>query len=216
MGDVSKGEGRTVLFVSHNMAAVRTLCNKGIVIENGLIKYNGLVEQALDVYSNIGIIKESQIVFDANTARVGNQKMQFLSVELSNEKGVFTNEFSIGNDINFSFTLKNNNNEKRSEVGIQIKSLDDMPIFHIMPRDSNYELVHNGSTETYNVTLKDIRLFPGIYNINITSNNTTGHEIFDSIENAISFEILDGGTYTVRSLPRAAGLIFLNPEWKKL
>jgi len=216
MNDVSKGEGRTVLFVSHNMAAVRSLCNKGIVLENGLIKYKGIVEQALDVYSNIGIIKESQIIFDANTTRVGNQKMQFLSVELSNEKGVFTNEFSIGNDINFSFTLKNNNNEKRSEVGIQIKSLDDMPIFHIMPRDSNYELVHNGSTETYNVTLKDIRLFPGIYNINITSNNTTGHEIFDSIENAISFEILDGGIYTVRSLPRAAGLIFLNPEWKKL
>ncbi len=216
MNDVSKGEGRTVLFVSHNMAAVRSLCKKGIVLENGLIKYNGLVEQALDVYSSIGITKESQIIFDSKTKREGNQKIQFLSVELSNEKGIFTNEFSIGNDINFSFTLQNNNNEKRSEVGIQVKTLEDMPIFHIMPRDSNYELVHNGSQETYNVILKDIRLFPGIYSVNITSNNTTGHEIFDSIENAISFEILDGGIYTVRSLPRAAGLIFLNPEWKKL
>jgi lipopolysaccharide transport system ATP-binding protein len=50
MGDISKGEGRTVLFVSHNMAAVKSLCNKGIVIENGLIKHNGNVESAVSYY----------------------------------------------------------------------------------------------------------------------------------------------------------------------
>lgn len=41
MQDVSKGEGRTVLFVSHNMAAVRSLCNTGIVLKNGCIDYMG-------------------------------------------------------------------------------------------------------------------------------------------------------------------------------
>ena len=50
MNDVSKGEGRTVLFVSHNMAAVKNLCNKGIVLENGLIKYDGSADKALDYY----------------------------------------------------------------------------------------------------------------------------------------------------------------------
>ena len=43
MGDISKGEGRTVLFVSHNMAAVKTLCSKGILLENGNLKeYNDI------------------------------------------------------------------------------------------------------------------------------------------------------------------------------
>lgn len=41
MQDVSKGEGRTVLFVSHNMAAVRSLCNRGIVLKDGGIDYIG-------------------------------------------------------------------------------------------------------------------------------------------------------------------------------
>lgn len=41
MQDVSKGEGRTVLFVSHNMAAVRSLCNRGVVLKNGCIDYIG-------------------------------------------------------------------------------------------------------------------------------------------------------------------------------
>lgn len=50
MNDVSKGEGRTVLFVSHNMAAVKSLCNRGIVLENGLIIKDDLVENAVATY----------------------------------------------------------------------------------------------------------------------------------------------------------------------
>jgi lipopolysaccharide transport system ATP-binding protein len=50
MGDISKGEGRTVLFVSHNMAAVKSLCSKAIVLQNGLIKKVGDVETAIGYY----------------------------------------------------------------------------------------------------------------------------------------------------------------------
>ncbi len=50
MGDVSKGEGRTVLFVSHNMAAVQKLCNKGILLENGILKEEGSVPKILSTY----------------------------------------------------------------------------------------------------------------------------------------------------------------------
>ena len=50
MNAVSKGEGRTVLFVSHNMAAVKSLCTKGIVLENGLIRYVGNAESCVTNY----------------------------------------------------------------------------------------------------------------------------------------------------------------------
>jgi len=50
MGEISKGEGRTVLFVSHNMAAVKSLCTKGIVLENGMIAKNDTVEKAVGYY----------------------------------------------------------------------------------------------------------------------------------------------------------------------
>jgi lipopolysaccharide transport system ATP-binding protein len=50
MGDISKGEGRTVLFVSHNMAAVKSLCTKGIVLEHGLIKHNGDATSSVSYY----------------------------------------------------------------------------------------------------------------------------------------------------------------------
>lgn len=50
MNDVSKGEGRTVLFVSHNMAAVKSLCSSGIVLKNGMITYQGTAENAVSNY----------------------------------------------------------------------------------------------------------------------------------------------------------------------
>ena len=50
MHDVSKGEGRTVLFVSHNMAAVKSLCKKGVLLENGMVKETGMVDDIVGHY----------------------------------------------------------------------------------------------------------------------------------------------------------------------
>ena len=50
MQDVSKGQGRTVLFVSHNMAAVRSLCTRGIMLKNGMIDFIGSIPNTLDHY----------------------------------------------------------------------------------------------------------------------------------------------------------------------
>ncbi|NUY80888.1 ATP-binding cassette domain-containing protein [Flavobacterium sp. MAH-1] len=54
MGDISKGQGRTVLFVSHNMAAVKSFCNHGIVLENGLVKINSEADKAVAFYLGSG------------------------------------------------------------------------------------------------------------------------------------------------------------------
>ncbi|MGM9912436.1 ABC transporter ATP-binding protein, partial [Floccifex sp.] len=50
MHDVANGEGRTVLFVSHNMAAVKSLCKKGVVMKNGGIEYTGDIESSVAHY----------------------------------------------------------------------------------------------------------------------------------------------------------------------
>lgn len=50
MSDLSTSQGRTVLFVSHNMAAVRKLCNTGVMLEKGRVKYTGEMEQTIEYY----------------------------------------------------------------------------------------------------------------------------------------------------------------------
>lgn len=51
MQDVSRGEGRTVLFVSHNMASVRSLCHKGVLLDNGKMAFMGNVDETIELYS---------------------------------------------------------------------------------------------------------------------------------------------------------------------
>jgi lipopolysaccharide transport system ATP-binding protein len=216
MQDISKTEGRTVLFVSHNMAAVKSLCTRGIVLENGKLKFDGKVEDALDVYSNISKSLDYKVVFDAETVRSGNKNIEFKSIEIVNQNNKNTQEYSIGDDLIIKIKIKNNSGEKRSEMGIQVFTTEEMPVFHMMPRDSNFEIHHENEIEEFEINLNDIRLFPGLYYITITSSSTTGHQVFDCINNAITFEIIDGGNYTTRSLPRAAGLFFMNPKWKKI
>ncbi|MBK0382082.1 ABC transporter ATP-binding protein [Pedobacter sp. SD-b] len=65
MQDVNAGEGRTVLFVSHNMNAVNRLCNKGITLHNGGISFEGGIESAVKEYLNLNFSsKKSAIDFE--------------------------------------------------------------------------------------------------------------------------------------------------------
>ena len=54
MQDVSSSEGRTVLFVSHNLMALSALCNKGIYLKNGQVRIQGEIEEALSQYTREG------------------------------------------------------------------------------------------------------------------------------------------------------------------
>jgi len=63
MGSISKGEGRTLLFVSHNMAAVKSLCTRGIVLENGMMKANDGVEAAVSAYLSGETESVNRVVF---------------------------------------------------------------------------------------------------------------------------------------------------------
>lgn len=61
MQDVSKGEGRTVLFVSHNMASIRSLCTKGVLLQNGSLKYSGSITSVVDEYMKSFVSESSNI-----------------------------------------------------------------------------------------------------------------------------------------------------------
>ncbi|MBI1343050.1 MAG: ATP-binding cassette domain-containing protein [Terrimonas sp.] len=55
MKDVSSNEGRTVLFVSHNLMALSSLCSKGIYLKNGQLRKQGMIEDVLSAYSKEGM-----------------------------------------------------------------------------------------------------------------------------------------------------------------
>ena len=66
MQDVSKGEGRTVLFVSHNMGSVRRLCSRGVLMDNGKIKFQGSIHDTIEKYLSHEILQSSFIGIDGD------------------------------------------------------------------------------------------------------------------------------------------------------
>ena len=97
MQDVSKGEGRTVLFVSHNMAAVRSLCTSGIMLKNGMVDFIGNISDTLNHYLNdndnnhnqmiINNIKWKKSTLTINSIEI-NQSKQSLSTLKSGQKSL--------------------------------------------------------------------------------------------------------------------------------
>ena len=88
MGDVSKKEGRTILFVSHNMAAVRQLCTRGILLRNGSIYFQGSVEDTVDTYlKSSASICASYSIKDAPRLNKGNGDIKFVSADVVDSCG---------------------------------------------------------------------------------------------------------------------------------
>lgn len=95
MQDVSRGEGRTVLFVSHNMTSVRQLCKKGILLENGEVSFIGTSEQTIEKYLavNTGTFEKALV---NRTDREGNGRIRISNVFFKNINGATIEEAFVG------------------------------------------------------------------------------------------------------------------------
>lgn len=93
MQDISKGEGRTVLFVSHNMAAVKSLCSRAVVLENGKIVFKGNTEEAVGFYLRGGSGKGNQVIFKKP---IKNNLFSLKEIKISN-KGKSSNDHIVEN-----------------------------------------------------------------------------------------------------------------------
>lgn len=190
MGDISKGEGRTVLFVSHNMSAVKTLCNQGIVLENGKVLYSGTTENAINKYLQGDIINQRLIDIQE---RSGNRKVLFKSVK------VYGNDETInpitGGKMAIEFEIENQFNLSSNDVRLDIRIEDNFAQRLAWISTSLKE--HN----TINNTNKIIIYFDknpfqrGVFfaTIYLGVNN----EDSDLIENAFSF-VVEEGTYFIK------------------
>ncbi len=194
MQDVSMKEGRTVLFVSHNMSAVKNLCTKGIILEHGKIFYQGDIDSAVSKYLSSGST-EAEVNLRDRKDRQGGDKFRFTEIILKDSNSENINQVISGEPLlievkytgkadlsgNFIFSISFNDgfgNTKASfvndEMGIRFSNLDKSgSVFLKIPR----LLLRSDSYS--------IRLFASL--------NGTGQEnILDCIDNAVNIQVLPG------------------------
>lgn len=102
MQDISRQGGRTVLFVSHNMAAVRSLCTRGIVMENGKVIFDGGIENAIEEYLNDAVNSASRKW--EITQAPGSDFIRLLEVKVLNKNKYVTINHSVIDEIDIEFT----------------------------------------------------------------------------------------------------------------
>jgi lipopolysaccharide transport system ATP-binding protein len=125
MDEVSREEGRTILFVSHNMGSVRQLCEKGIVLEHGLVAVRGSVDDAINAYMGKAagsdcVWEDGQAAQKSDTIRIRRIRLLDINGEtiaraVSNDEQVFLAlDFEIlkkANDLTIGFRLYNSSLE---------------------------------------------------------------------------------------------------------
>ena len=126
MQDVSRGEGRTVLFVSHNMASVKALCKSGLLLENGSVKYRGNIQDTINYYIGNGGSSENQYFDDLSTAP-GNDVVRIKSFEIMPLDG--SNQISIETGILFRLKFMCYKENAMLDVNMKVSTLDDMTMF---------------------------------------------------------------------------------------
>ena len=104
MQDISKGEGRTVIFVSHNMAAVKSLCTRGIVLENGKIAFKGSVDDSIDAYlKDFNNVSYKSWV---NSDGPGSYFIKMLEAKVVNLQNKIASNYPISEEVKIEFFYK--------------------------------------------------------------------------------------------------------------
>lgn len=104
MQDISTGLGRTVLFVSHNMASIKNLCKSGVLLSQGKISYVGSIDDVISLYTeeNKNLVSKD---LEYETVRKGNGIVKFVNFYLTNSDGRMTETVYVGDDVGLNFRV---------------------------------------------------------------------------------------------------------------
>ncbi len=156
MQNISHGDGRTVLFVSHNMGAIKKLCQKGIVLENGSIAFSGNIEESVNFY----ISKTAQ---NAEYEYINNMELNYkisnIYLSSDNSKVYCINSYNKSYFLNVEFQIENPN---KLQFGCTIYTLQGEPLISTQVFDKFSEALNNRKCKI-SIHLPDAVLKQGEY-----------------------------------------------------
>lgn len=206
MEDVAS-EGRTVIFVSHNMSIIKSLCTKIIVLQDGKIAFNGKTSDGVYYYLNDYQVKNN--IFTQN--RIDKQKpVQFSKVEalpLKEEEG---------NSLELKIQLKTVEPFPDSFLAVYIKAEDGTPISETIPEYKPFIKFDDFQNSEQSIKLKInlAKFIPGNYKLDIWIGPSHNHTI-DWQKDILQFEIINSPekNRTV-SYPKHAGFLVSESTYK--
>lgn len=197
MQDVSKEGGRTVLFVSHNMTAVKNLCKNGVLLENGEVKFIGKVEDTINQYLAINPDMFGRAISE-RTDRLGNGRIRVKDVILRNRDGSQVEEVFTGDYLRIEYHLNIEKGVDTSEM-ILACSLTD-PYDNSVVSWVSDEMPHDFSKlkdGIFSLEIPNLNLRPNVYYLGfqISLHDTDRNSFCDTMHSAAQIHVIPEAFY---------------------
>ena len=212
MSDVTH-EGRTVLFVSHNMAAIGNLCRRGIVLDQGRMSFIGSQSEAISEYQKSSSIKSDTL--RNRKDRHGSGEIQVISIAFRDLDGHAIDSITCGQDFDivFSFEALPGFKSKSVVASFAINSQWDVPVSLIhnrMTGDRFGDLPEKGS---FVCRINRLPLTPSVYRL--TYSIMINSDYVDSITDAIELNVVAGDFFGSGEVPPSShGFCILDGRWR--
>lgn len=191
MQDISRGGGRTVLFVSHNMAAVKQLCTRSVVLENGKIAFVGDISESISRYymsSYDDFDNEMLGVYKLQSHKDKKSKYGISKAELFCD-GKLSDTIYTGSKFELKLYFESYREFFEGEIGIVIKDSDQISYMGINNKHIGNSIVIKEGEGKAEIVIEDFPLFAlGDYWINLYFGDQGPN--YESLENAIKFKII--------------------------
>jgi lipopolysaccharide transport system ATP-binding protein len=218
MKDVSVNDGRTVLFVSHNMGAVQALCTKSILMANGRVTFAGSQTEGVTRY--LEKTRENYIDLPDVGHRMGTGEIRISKIYFRNEIGQIIDNTMSGQtfDICLDYQIKPNAVLTNIVVSISVGNQLDQPVFLFHNRLTGDDLGIIEKDGTFICTIKKNPLIPSLYSLSfaVMCENGKGGYI-DHLANAQNFSVIEGDFYkSGETTPSSHGLVMIEGHWRRM
>lgn len=212
MQDVSRA-GRTVLFVSHNLSAVQSLCTRAILLEEGRAVEDGSPRAVISTYLKRFTASGGHGFGPDNELRETRGPVKFLDGRMLDVDGRPLAAPVSGEPVTFAFDVENEAGARPVRLRLIFKEVDNTNLFSLHSGVAGADIVVDGRSEL-RVTIPKLPLHPGEYRIGAAL-ITPLDGLSDRIPNAFDFEIVSSTFFPGGSLPpRRQGGLLVDAEWE--
>lgn len=193
MQDVSQTGGRTVIFVSHNMAAIESLCQKVILLNGGEQIFKGLTKEGISSYLNNSYVASSKISLAERKDRKGNGKVKFTEFSILDENQEIVDNLLSGNTYIFELKYKNFSQNSIKNVKVCLEIIDDRENRLLLFRNDFENSIIDINKDMGSIKCKifDLPLTTGTYYF-VLYLSMNDHETLDWIGNVKYTDVVGG------------------------
>ena len=201
MKDVSQGQGRTVLFVSHNMGSIRQLCTRGVLLKNGMIDFMGDVNETVSRYlvSNIG---EADTDIVDRLDKIGNKKVEITNIAFKQANGSYITEAFMGEPLEIEFKYRvNDPTADLSKMIVSVSFCDSYgnDLIEWVSDEMKHDFGKLNKKEgSFFLKIPNLYLRSQMYYMSyqISLNSTAPEDFCDKLTNAITLLVMSKGFFS--------------------